>query len=344
MPINRNANLRYRTLDSCLRNKGRKYTFKELLELVNDALSNADGDTSGVQTRQLRMDLAFMKSPEGFGAPIEHFQESRKHYYHYTDKSFSINNQPINQSEVEQLSAALTMLSRFEGAPQFEWLSEMMPLLRNTFGLEEPERKVISNETNVYYSGFDKITPIFNAIVNKRVLNIKYKPHHEEEMEFDFHPHYLKQYNNRWFAFGYNANTPDALIHLADIWNIALDRIEHITEQSDTYRENTINWDEDFFSEIIGVTRNEGEVEEVKLWFSAAQAPYIASKSLHSSQRPPEVHEDGSITIRIFVIPNYELETLILGFGDKVKVLAPESLREKIGQRIENCYKSIFSS
>lgn len=335
MSVNRNALIRYHILDGCFRNPGRRYFLEDLLEECNKALKEFNPDNTGIKRRQLYDDIRFMESEQGWSIALKKEIWERKAFYRYEDLSFSINNLPINQSETEQLGSALAMLSRFEGAPQFEWLSEMMPMLRNTFGLEEPERKIISNETNVFYSGFDKITPIFNAIVNKRALKIRYKPYTEEERELIFHPHYLKQYNNRWFAFGYNATANEEMAHLADIWNLALDRIEEFTEQSDAYIENTINWDEELFGDIVGVSRKEGDVQEVKLWFSSDQAPYITSKSIHASQRPAEVHEDGSITVRIFVVPNYELETLILGFGEKVKVLAPESLRQKISERVE---------
>lgn len=307
-----------------------------MVNSVNDALSEADPESTGIQTRQLRLDLAFMKSTDGFDAPIECYREGRKYYYQYTDKSFSINNQPINPAEADQLAAAITMLSRFEGAPQFEWLSEIMPVLSITFGLKQTDRKIISNETNIYYRGFDKITPLFNAIVNKRVLKIDYKPYREDAIELIFHPHYLKQYNNRWFAFGYNASANEQQQHIADVWNLALDRIESITEIDSQYRENTIDWEDEYFSEIIGVTHNKESIEEVKLWFSPGQAPYISSKSLHSSQLPPEQHPDGSITVRLNVVPNYELETLILGFGENVKVLEPKSLYDKIETRLKH--------
>ena len=41
------------------------------------------------------------------------------------------------------------------------------------------------------------------------------------------------------------------------------------------------------------------------------QAPYVRTKPLRSSQRPPLENEDGSITIRFLVSPNYKLEQLI---------------------------------
>nr|BFF37644.1 hypothetical protein BACT7_25060 [Tenacibaculum mesophilum] len=45
--------------------------------------------------------------------------------------------------------------------------------------------------------------------------------------------------------------------------------------------------------------------------------------------------DDGAI-FNILVIPNYELERLILGFGDSIEVLKPEKLRKRMIQKLEN--------
>jgi predicted DNA-binding transcriptional regulator YafY len=41
-------------------------------------------------------------------------------------------------------------------------------------------------------------------------------------------------------------------------------------------------------------------------------------------------NEDGSIIINLFLIENYEMERLLLGFGDGLEVLKPERLRNRL--------------
>lgn len=48
LPINKNALLRYRALDRCIRNKGKVFTVTDLLDTVNDALSIADFKLKGL--------------------------------------------------------------------------------------------------------------------------------------------------------------------------------------------------------------------------------------------------------------------------------------------------------
>ena len=56
------------------------------------------------------------------------------------------------------------------------------------------------------------------------------------------------------------------------------------------------------------------------------------TKPLHPTQKID--WEGDSLIAKIEVIPNYELETLILSFGEKVEVLEPKELLTRIEDRI----------
>ena len=328
MSIIKNALLRYQTLDRCFKNNGRSYLIEDLLEEVNQTLFDENPENSGIQVRQLREDIRFMRSELGYSAPIEsRVISGKKHAYFYTEPTFSINNSPLNTTEAEQLKSVLTLLNRFQGNPGFEWLTEMSVILKDTFSLKSNSKKAISFEGNIDYTGYEFITPLFNAIVNNRVLKINYTPFGQDEIQLTFHPYHLKQFNNRWFVFGLNANLN------APAWNLALDRITNIIEIQDVYVEDFSDWDY-FFSEIIGVSKPfDQNEEEIHLLFSKRQAPYIITKPIHETQKHYEL-EDG-LLVKIKVIPNFELEQLILSFGEGVKVLLPVHLKEKISDRIE---------
>lgn len=322
--------VRYNKLDKCFQNFGREYSIEDLLEGVNEAIIDFDPNSSGVQMRTLRKDIAFMRSEAGYNAPIETIKGSNGvNYYRYSDKSYSINRSPLNDTEAEQLKKAVSILQRFEGSPEFEWVNELGPLLNDKFSLKSQDKKVMSLESNIDYKGYDFITPLFNAIINKTVLKILYEPFGKQECEITFHPYFLKQYNNRWFVFGYNEYNDNA--H----WNLALDRINGDVEKTNKkYKADNTDWEE-FFDDMIGVSKGKDEQpEEIKLIFNQEQAPYIRTKPLHSTQKMRNL-EDGSLEVRINVIINYELEMRLLSFGEKVKVIAPESLVTKIFDRIK---------
>ena len=327
MSINKNALIRYQVLDRCFRNSGRMYYWEDLLEECNKALIDFDPNCEGIQRRQLFDDIRFMESDSGWSIPLNRIRQGRKVYYRYADLSFSINNQPLNDSEVIQIKSALQIFSRFTGTPQFEWVNEMIPMLESKFGLIERKSEVISFESNIDLKGFHFLTPLFNAIINERVLCIIYKDFKSSEpYEITFHPYYLKQYNNRWFVFGLNSHN-----HVTN-WNLALDRIESLSETAQKYIPSVTDWDEYFF-DLVGVTRPEiGNLEEIVLKFSPAIAPYVITKPIHPSQK--QKNEPTGLEFRINVIPNFELETLILSFGEHVKVIAPKDFKERISIRL----------
>jgi predicted DNA-binding transcriptional regulator YafY len=171
---------------------------------------------------------------------------------------------------------------------------------------------------------------LYNALRYKKPLKVKYHPY-QDEIPYDliFHPYFLKQYNGRWFLFGFNpvSQKPD--------WNLAIDRIMEIKEQSIEFVENTeINWEE-YFEDIIGVTKPEGQVlEKVVLHFYGKTGNYIQTKPLHGSQKSKWI-DDQVLEVVLEVIPNYELERLILSYADSVKVIQPTKFKESIKNRLQ---------
>lgn len=85
-----------------------------------------------------------MESDQGWSVPLEKKRDGRRVYYRYSDPNFSISNEPLNESEINQIEAAVSVLSRFSGAPQFEWVQELIPVLKDRLGLKESKKEVIS--------------------------------------------------------------------------------------------------------------------------------------------------------------------------------------------------------
>lgn len=329
MPINKNAYIRYQVLDHCFSNFGRKYYWEDLLEAVNNTLIDANG--SGIARTQLYKDISFMESEAGFSIPLEKLRDGQRVYYRYEHRDFSIKNSPISSIEADNIKSALLVLSRFKGLPQFEWVNELIPVLNDKLGFVNDSKQVIYFDSNVDYLGINHIEPLFNAITSNRVLEIEYQDFKNPlPYKVIFHPYVLKQYNNRWFVLGLNEEFQNPF------WNLALDRIQSIKELQSPYVESDIDWDDDYFYDIIGVTRiQDNEIQEVVLQFSPELAPYIQTKPIHPTQSKPKFLESGEMVITIKVIPNYELERLILSYGERVKVIAPSSIKNSIQSRVQ---------
>lgn len=113
------------------------FFWEDLLEDLNKALQDFNYESEGIQRKQLYDDIRFTESEQGWSISLEKKHYGRRVYYRYEDLHFSINNQPLNDSEAEQIKSALQIISRFSGTPQFEWVNEMIPMLESKFGLIE---------------------------------------------------------------------------------------------------------------------------------------------------------------------------------------------------------------
>lgn len=324
MSTNKNALIRYQVLDRCFRNPGRNYYWQDLLEEVNEALRDYNGEESGIQRRQLFNDINFMESETGWSVPLVRHKDGSRVYYRYEDPAFSINNQPLNEQEINELQSSLRLLWRFEGIPQLEALQEIIPRL----GAGKPVNAItpaVGFDQNPYLQGREMFGQLFNAIHYRQVLRLSYQDFKSESpYKITFHPAYLKQYNNRWFVFGRVEEWP------YPVSNLALDRIKNLEQVPiQTASPPDINWQE-YFEDLIGVTRLEDQVcTRITIWCSPLTAPYIRTKPLHGSQRPVSDDETG-LTISIDVIPNPELYALLLSFGERIRVVSPESVRQEM--------------
>lgn len=333
MPITKSAYIRYKVLDECFRSP-KKFYIDDLIEACNRVLTEIDPNSNGVSLRQIRSDIAFMKSKEGWSVNLGANRDGKRMCYRYEDPSFSINDMPLNDLEVEQLVSAFEILSQFKGMPQFEWVHELLPKLQIGKSKVSPSKALVEFDYNADLKGIHLFGELYTHISGRKALKIQYKPF-DALIPYDvvIHPYYLKHYNNRWFLFGYNPDT-----NKAD-WNLALDRIISFTTSRDKYIPNTtIDWEE-YFDDIIGVTRPVGSVlESVVLHFKGKTGYYIETNPLHRTQKPKWLDND-TFEVRLEVIINYELERLILSYADTVKVIHPERLAEVISTRLENGFR-----
>jgi hypothetical protein len=142
MPVNKNAYARYLAYDRCLKHTGRLFKWTDLLNAANRSLESQSADPIG--KTQFFKDIKALKCPP-WNAPII----SENGHYKYTDPNYSIRNQPLNESEAEQIKSALTVLSRFKGLPQFEWVQEIIPKIEKQFNLDNNKAEVIGFDQNI---------------------------------------------------------------------------------------------------------------------------------------------------------------------------------------------------
>lgn len=330
MANNKNALIRYKILDNCFRNPGKKYFIDDLIEACENVLMDIDPESDGISRRQIFDDISFMESKEGWNIELDKLRDGRKVYYRYADISFSINNMPLNEVEINQLKDAVDILSQFKGMPQFKWVNELVPKLNQGIVSDKVSATIMEFDSNQYLKGIEHLGPLHNAIYYKKVLKISYQPfENDEPYDLQIHPYFLKQYNNRWFLFGYNPEKEKY------DWNMAIDRIVSIKETKEKYKKNDkINWIE-YFEDVIGVTKPiDGKLEKIVLHFIGKTGKYMESKPLHGSQKSKWINKE-TLEVSLEVIMNYELERLILSYAESVEIIKPLRLKNIIQNRLK---------
>lgn len=328
MPANRNALIRYQTIDKCLRNRYRLWTLENLIDACSDALYEFEGIDKGVSKRTVQMDIQTMRSDKlGYNAPII---VKDKKYYTYEDPEFSITNLPLNENDLSKLNEAVDILKQFKQFNHFREMIGVINKLENKIDSETGNQSpIIHIDKNENLKGIDLLDSLYKSIQQNEILEIEYKSFKAKRgNSFHFYPTLLKEFNNRWFLVG-NTAKDKYITHLA------LDRIISFKKSEKRFEQLTSFNADSYYKDVIGVTVNEGLMPRtVVLKFNTTHTPYVKTKPLHHSQQLISEEEFGG-TFQYKLIPNFELERIILGFGNGVEVISPPSLRKKIRKNIK---------
>lgn len=329
MSLNKNALIRYKTIDKCLQNRYRQWTLNDLIQACSDALYEYEQREVNVSKRSIQLDIQFMRSDKiGYNAPIVVYD---KKYYKYDDEEYSITNIPLTENDMNVLSESVEMLKQFKDFSLFSELGGIIQRLEDKVYTEKTNQTAIIHlDKNEHLKGLQHLDILYQAILKKICLHIEYQSFKASSAtSLLFHPYILKEFNNRWFLVG----RPHKKAH---ILTYALDRINSIKFDFNTdYDNKDFNGDE-YYKNTIGVTvLNEASPKKTILRIDSHNSPYVLTKPFHSSQKVLEQTEDGSITIELQVHHNYEFERLILGFGNAIEVLEPAKLRSIIKRKLK---------
>jgi predicted DNA-binding transcriptional regulator YafY len=328
MPQNKDFSLRTEIIDECLRNRFRKWTLEKLVEEVNNKLTERYNKTATKRT--IQSDIKFLIEEKN--APIAKKKDGNLTYFSYMDNNFSIKNLPINEEDVNLLRDAIKILSQVNEFQILRDVEDVINKLQNTISTNgEANPTFIQFERHTISVGTHFIDNIMSAIKGKTALKISYQSFKANAAkDFIFHTYLLKEYRNRWFAIGREDNTSKITI-------LALDRIKALKPSQQEYIANDLFNPDTYYNNLIGITFPDSEgIQEIKIKVCSSQAPYILTKPIHHTQEIIKKHMSGDLKIKLQVIDNYELRSVLLSYGADIEVLEPESLRVGI--------KEIFST
>lgn len=328
MPNNKSAYIRYRLIDSLLRNNDFVKT-----SLIIDKLYERH-DIS-VANRTINKDINDMQME--LHAPIEY--SSQKKAYYYPDDVDDIF--PAIELKDEELNALLfytNNIANYKNIGIFKDFTNAIDKVIDAVKIEASQQRasnriVIQPENFPKFQGSELIPEIISGYDTNFKFNFDYQKHNSEEIKnHTITPILLKEYDHLWYLIG--------KIEEKDFVTIfALDRILNFTLTEEKCEKITDFDSDKYFNHAFGISVPEGEVENVVLEFDAWRGKYLISSPIHKSQQL--INEENDKLIFSFkVIPYHELHSKILSYGNSVRVLKPESLRLKIKEILNDALKN----
>ena len=318
-------------IDHLLReNKLKKLSKQELLNVLNKRL--LDEKLNTISIRQFDNDITTFKKKLGKKLSVK---EGLKHIYYYDRKDISINNSVGVKSK--DIKLAIDFIKGFRGENIL--LKTLESEIEKKFNIKSASQTPFHlDSNNIYDKEYSKFIPkIYKAITNSIVLRITYVPRKKEneKLVYTFHPYLLKEFNGRWFVFGYCSEKPE--IHY---FHLSLDnRILKIEENhSFEFKTKSKRIDYDlYFQDRVGVSDGLYDVDKtkhkIKLKFKKDYFDYIQSKPLSNIIGQPRTLGDFTeVTFDMCI--NNELISRLFSYKSNCEVLEPEVLRQKMREEV----------
>ena len=259
--------------------------------------------------------------------------DRRYRRYYYREKGFSI--MPIltggmTDSEYRHLVDAINKL---KGTVSDETFEEVLFAIKSRVESDYQKGPVyVDYEDNRRLKGREYRPLFYRAMTEKQVLRIHYKTFKGDELEYDFHPYLLKQYNERWFAFGLSKE-------FGPYTSIPLDRLEQLPIPSGTFTEDRPDDYMEYFAKRVGVSNNlnEERVHHIVLSVHNREAwGRIITKPLPSQVVVSEYDMERQVgVVSLDIVPNKEFFSKLISLGPEVIVESPNSIRRVVLNHIE---------
>ena len=341
--MDKNQYDRYKIIDRILRSTPDGLALDALLDRLNASLSFENN----IQRRQLQYDLEAMR--DRYEAPITNKRGARR--VRYEDASYSI----VTHEMITSLKSMEEQLNEIEDSkPRLQWLQNLILMLQDTYFTNPMAMEAIDFGDNLEYENSNRVHEFFSYIINKQVIKVTYNAGYRNTQKRIIHPYFIRQYNNRWFLFGWNEDAYRRQRPATGILNLPLDRIGEAVVVPEEYRsislEELRDFKDEYFGDIVGVTRLEIEPVHLVLRFdfrtgdtekdlaSRRDYYYLNTKPFYPYLHFPSedfIREEGYAEVSTNIIPNKELEAVLLRYANTAKIIEPVEFRETMMKRIK---------
>ena len=323
MPHIKNALIRYRIIDKCIKNKYNPFPSKrDLREACEESLFGSI-DGGHICDSTIEKDIFAMRME--MDAPIKYSKLNRGYFYENTD--FSINDIPLTEDDIESISFAAKTLMQFRDVALFKQFGSAIDKIVDRISVsQEDTDQYIQFESSSSEGGSEFLPSLLEAIKQKKLVTFDYASFISGELKpRKVIPLLLKQYSNRWYLISFDESKSDYITY-------ALDRMEELEVTLESASTPLDFNPDNYFKHAIGISSKNTKPDVVKLKTTLVAAKYLDSLPLHHSQKVIEMNEDNfvfSLTVNV----SEELIRAILSYGGEIQVLEPKALKDEVIKR-----------
>lgn len=317
---------RHRTIhEKILSSQGKGVAMKTLVKICN------------VSERTIYEDLEYMELE--YKAPLKNNRKKGGYYYTEAFVLPAIENLPLTQSDLDQLTIAVETLNQFEGLKLFEELKSVFQKISNAirFKIVKPQTTYSNNakrketepliyfENVPFFKGSELIPDFYKAIERQMEMTFLYKKFGSNTpKKYTLRPYWLKEHKNRWYVIG-------ETVHDARFKVFGLDRIYDDPVPGKFFTRQRITLDK-IMRHSFGMYISQKVPSEIELRFSPKRAEYFKAQPFFAFDKNRDVLVDNEkeFCIQTKLIINDELVMELVKLGPDVEVVKPIDLRNRV--------------
>ncbi len=279
---------------------------------------------TGVSSRTIRRDLQALQEA-GF-AVYDEGEENETKRWKLDSQAFRTVQEGLTVADVAALYLSRSLVEALSGWPLADELREAFAKIER--GLNPRTREFLANLPDVIATkkgpraapgsaGLVDVTRrLLDAIRDRRPVTMRYfSATSNRAKTYAVHPYKL--------ALAHGGVYLVAWVPAYDEFRtFAASRVQQLSVSEDTFK-RTHELPDDLFSASMGIFS--APPERVELEFDAELAPHLRGREWHESQHLEEL-ADGRIRMTLDVSNDWALRSWLLGFGARVRVLAPKTL------------------
>ena len=177
------------------------------------------------------------------------------------------------------------------------------------------------------------LQPITHAMKENRKLEVLYRRYgNKVPKRYIVEPYFIKTYNHRFYVL--------CKFDTAQFFTLSFDRMIEVKELNQHFNFPNDLFAQEFFEDAFGVMIPPGAEEPLDIVFRAKGDArfYLEDVPIHKSQRLIKDGEDYA-DFAVHIRPTEDFIGAVLQQGERLEIIRPEKVRNRIKMRLENALK-----